>query len=204
MSISSITISPKTVVIVAGIALLLAIVGIALGAAGLASKKPKQGTGPQGPQGIAGPPGPPADVQQLPLVSARLSADGNLKAGSQTVVFDTVDYGNQDGAYNTKTGIYTPTQTGYYFVNFSLSCSSTASPMELAAKIFVGNSMVEISNDILTNSGKWNVVGGSKTIKIDTLSPANTISIVATAGASIGINSDFGVSFFQVTYIRGI
>lgn len=159
---ASIINSSKTVVIVAGVALIIAVIGLALGAAGLAKSKAKQG--PAGPQGPRGPPGPAAAGE---IFSVYLTQPVNIPAGENFVAvpFNTVDFGNAAN-WSSSTGTYTFSQDGYYSVTYKLTVSNVASG-ELISQIIstATGASLDYSTKGQPASGAWNILEGSKILK---------------------------------------
>ena len=164
------------------------------------------GVGLKGDKGDRGDPGPAGQIPKGPVMSATLTKPFAVPYNaSATVVFDRVVFGNDGGEYNTSTGKFTASQTGYYLVNATARLDGIKDAIgEVDGSIQCGQVFSAITNVILPASPYINIVSATAIVKVD--DPPNqqiffTMYQNAVDGQSLNIQGTMQ-TFLQVSFLR--
>lgn len=105
------------------------------------------------------------------IVSATISAPVVVEnnKGVNPFVFDKIVFGNENGEYNTNTGVYTAKKPGYYYVNVSIRTEGvTGNTGELVGAIHVAGQVGTGSTNVALPPNQFvNILNASKIVRVE-------------------------------------
>jgi len=143
------------------------------------------------------------DSQYLPkgvMMNVVLGGTLTLAPSSsfQKIIFDGVQYGNEDGSYDTTTGLFTPKQTGYYLLTASVLAYNVAGDPDFVVKLQQSGADIDIASLGTISATHFNDNKISKVIRVGAL--GNSYSIVTHTTVTTTIAGGF--TNWQISYLR--